>query len=286
MPSSFSGIFGLKPSIGLVPVFPASAVVDLAYHGPMSWTVRDAALMLNVVAGHDPRDRFSWDSGVDYVDALANLDLRGLRVAWSPDLGYAAVEPEVASLTSEAARTFGDLGCEIVEAHPDLPDPWPIEHVLWVAAMAGARRDDFEKVRDIMDPGLVELVEIGQTLSAADVARARSDQGAYAAAWAEWLLDYDLLLTPTMPCTAFPVGQDQPGMVNGRQTSYLSWTAFTYPFNLAGQPAATVPCGFAGDGLPVGLQIVGRVKDDALVLRAAAAFEQARPWQGTRPAIA
>ena len=247
--------------------------------------MRDAALMLNVVAGHDPRDRFSWDSKVDYVDALANLDLRGLRVAWSPDLGYAAVEREVATVAYSAMEVFADLGCEIVEAHPELPDPWPIEHVLWVAAMAGARRDDFEQVREIMDPGLAELVEVGMALTAADVARARSDQGVYASAWAEWMLDYDLLLTPTLPCTAFPVGMNQPGTVNGRETAYLSWTAFTYPFNLSGQPAATVPCGFANDGLPAGLQIVGRLKDDALVLKAAAAFEQARPWHNVRPPI-
>lgn len=286
IPSSFSGIFGLKPSIGLVPVYPASAVADLAYHGPMSWTVRDAALLLNVVAGHDPRDRFSWDTDVDYVEALANLDLRGLRVAWSRDLGYAAIEPEVADLVEAAARTFADLGCEIVDDHPNLPDPWPIEHALWASAMAGARRDDFDQVRDLMDPGLVEVVEQGRQMTAADVSRARADQGAYAAAWAEWMLGYDLLLTPTMPRTAFNVGQNQPGSIAGRETSYLSWTAFTYPFNLSGQPAATVPCGFAADGLPVGLQIVGRLRDDALVLRAAAAFERARPWQGTKPPIA
>ena len=286
IPASFSGIFGLKPSIGLVPVFPASGVADLAYHGPMTWSVRDAALMLNVVAGFDPRDRISWDSGVDYVAALSDLNLRGLRVAWSRDLGYAAIEPEIAALAEDAARDFADLGAEVVEDHPNLPDPWPIEHVLWVAAMAGARRDDFEQVRGIMDPGVVELVEQGRQLTAADVARARADQGVYAAAWADWMRNYDLLLTPTMPCSAFPVGQNYPGTVNGRETTYLSWTAFTYPFNLSGLPAATVPCGFASDGLPAGLQIVGRLKDDALVLRAAAAFEQARPWQGKRPPLA
>jgi aspartyl-tRNA(Asn)/glutamyl-tRNA(Gln) amidotransferase subunit A len=286
IPSGFSGIFGLKPSIGLVPVFPASGVADLAYHGPMTWWVRDAALMLNVVAGADPRDRTSWDSNVDYVDALADLDLRGLRVAWSQDLGYAAIEPEIAALAENAAKVFADLGAEVVDDHPNLPDPWPIEHVLWVAAMAGGRRDDFDQVRDIMDPGLADLVEQGQKFTAADVARARTDQGIYAAAWADWLRDYDLLLTPTLPCPAFPVGENYPATINGRETSYLSWTAFTYPFNLNGLPAATVPCGFASDGLPAGLQIVGRLKDDALVLRAAAAFEQARPWHGTRPPLA
>ena len=283
IPSGFSGVYGLKPSLGLVPVYPASAVGDLAYHGPMSWTVHDAALMLDVVAGHDPRDRFSWNPEERYVDALGDLGLRGLKVAWSQDLGYAAIEPEVAEIAELAAKVFTDLGCEVVKDHPDLPDPWPIEHVLWVAAMAGARHDDFEAVRGIMDPGLVELVEMGRQLSAANVARARMDQGTYAAGWADWLREYDLLLTPTLPCTAFPVGQSHPPTIAGRETSYLSWTAFTYPFNLTGQPAATVPCGFASDGLPVGLQIVGRHRADALVLRASSAFEQARPWHDVRP---
>jgi aspartyl-tRNA(Asn)/glutamyl-tRNA(Gln) amidotransferase subunit A len=286
IPACFSGVFGLKPSVGLVPVYPASAVGDLAHHGPITRTVRDAALLLNVVAGHDPRDRHSWDSHVNYLDALANLDLRGMKVAWSSDLGYVAVEPEVRKIAESAAQLFADLGCEIVEDHPDLPDPWPIEDVIWASAMAGARLDDFEQVRGIMDPGLAEIVEQGRALSPGQVARARQHQSEYAAAWAEWMLGYDLLLTPTLPCTAFPVGQDQPGSVAGRETTYLSWTGFTYPFNLTGQPAATVPCGFASDGLPVGLQIVGRLKDDALVLRAAAAFEQARPWHGTRPPMA
>ena len=285
IPSSFSGIFGHKPSLGLVPVFPASAVSDLAYHGPITWHVQDAALLLDVVAGHDPRDRFSWDLAESYLEALADLDLRGLKVAWSRDLGYAAIEPEVADIAEQAAKVFADLGCKIVEDHPNFPDPWPVEHVLWVAAMAGVRRDDFDQVRGIMDPGLAELVELGRSLSAADVAKARIDQGAYAAAWGNWMRQYDLLLTPTMPCTAFPVGQTHPGTIAGKEVSYLSWTAFTYPFNLSGQPASTVPCGFASDGRPVGLQIVGRHRADALVLRAAAAFEQARPWQSVRPKL-
>lgn len=285
IPASFSGVYGLKPSLGLVPVYPASAVGDLAYHGPMSWTVRDAAMLLDVVAGHDPRDRFSWKSDQRYADALDDLDLRGLKVAWSRDLGYAAIEPDVAEISERAAKVFTDLGCDVVEDHPDLPDPWPIEHVLWVAAMAGARRSDFERVRDLMDSGLVELVELGRQLSAADVAKARIDQGSYAAAWGDWMRGYDLLLTPTLPCTAFPVGKSHPPTVAGTEVSYLSWTAFTYPFNLTGQPAATVPCGFARDGLPVGLQIVSRHRADALVLRASAAFEAARPWQDTRPSL-
>lgn len=285
IPAGFSGVFGLKPTIGLIPVFPSSAVGDLAHHGPITRTVKDAALTLDVTAGHDPRDRYSWNPETDYVAALEDLDLRGLRIAWSKDLGYAAVENEIWGLAASAARVFEDLGCEIVDDHPNLPDPWMIEHTLWATAMAASRAHDFDQVRSIMDPGLVRVIEDGQKFSGVEAAKARIDQGQYAAAWAEFMRGYDLVLTPTLPCTAFNAGLDQPGTVAGVTTSYLSWTAFTYPFNLTGQPAATVPCGFAVDGMPVGLQIVGRLRDDALVLRAAAAFERARPWSDARPSL-
>ncbi len=285
IPAGFSGVFGLKPTVGLVPVYPPSAIGELAHHGPLSWTVRDSALTLNVTSGHDPRDRFSWTSTDDYLHALDDLNISNLRIAWSKDLGYAAVENDVWQTAARAAKVFESLGCTVVEDHPNLPDPWMIEHTLWSTAMAASRSHDFEQVREIMDPGLVRVIEEGHQFSGAEVAKARIDQAHYASAWAEFMSGYDLVLTPTLPCTAFPFGQDQPGSVAGVETSYLSWTAFTYPFNLTGQPAATVPCGFGDDGLPVGLQIVGRLRDDALVLRAAAAFEAAQPWQGTRPGL-
>ena len=283
IPACFTGLFGIKPSLGLVPVYPASAVGDLAHHGPLTRTVADAALFLDVTAGADPRDRLSVDMPTGFSDAIRNTTIRGLRVAWTPDLGYAAVEPEIATITAEAAQIFASMGCNVSEAHPGLDDPWPIEHTIWASAMAGARLDDFEKVRSIMDPGLVAIVDEGFQISGASVSRARSDQSTYAAAWGSFMADWDLLLTPSLPCPAFPVGQDQPGAINGVETSYLSWTAFTYPFNLTGMPAATVPCGFTSDGLPVGLQIVGRLHDDATVLRAAAAFEEAKPWAQVKP---
>ena len=285
IPAAFSGVFGIKSTIGLVPIYPASAIADLAVHGPLTRTVADAALYLNATAGYDPRDRISWSSGIDYLAALDDLDLSGLRIAWSSDLGFAAIEPEVQQIATEAAGVFTELGSHVVADHPELPDPWPIENVLWMAAMAGSRMDDFESVRDIMDPGLAAVIDEGRTLTGAEVGHARIQQNSYAASWAMFMENYDLLITPTLPCTAFPVGQDQPGSINGTPTGYLSWTAFTYPFNLAGLPAATVPCGFAADGLPVGLQIVGRLKQDDLVLRAAAAFEKARPWAQLRPPV-
>ena len=283
MPASFCGIFGLKPSFGLIPQYPSSAVPWISHLGPMTRTVRDAALFLNIMAGADPADPLTFDTGIDYLQAMEG-DIKGLKVAWTPDLGYAPVEPQVQQISTAAAARFAALGCHVEEAHPGLPDPWEhIAHVIWSTAFAGIHLDDLEQTRDRIDPGLVEVIDQGRQFSGAEVAAAHIRRNAYYHSWREFMQGYDLLLTPTVPVTAFAAGADHPGQINGQPTTYLGWTAFTYPFNLTGQPAATVPCGFAANGLPVGLQIVGRWRDDATVLRAAAAFEALAPWAGTRP---
>lgn len=283
IPAAFCGIFGMKASFGLVPQYPASAVGDLSHLGPMTRTVRDAALLLNVVAGADARDRLSWSSGVDYLAACEG-GIAGLRIAWSPDLGYAPVERDVLATVERAARHFAELGCVVEEASPGLADPWEMIDLLWSAGMTGPRRDDFERVRDQLDHGLVPVIERGRQLRADEVAAAQLRRNAYYQGMRQFMEHYDLLLTPTLPITAFRAGDDHPGQVAGTPTSYLSWTPFTYPFNLTGQPAASVPCGFV-DGLPVGLQLAGRWHDDATVLRAAAAFESLAPWSEERPRL-
>lgn len=285
IPCSFCGLYGLKPSWALIAQYPSSGVIELAHLGPMTRTVADAALTLTATAGPDVRDRNSWGAGVDYLAALDNLDLSGLRVAWSPDLGYAPVEPEVRAATESAAKRFAELGCQVDEAHPGLDDPWEIVHTIWSSGMAAVLGDRLDSDGDRLDPGLRAVIETGLTFSAADLARAYLARSLYFQAWRRFMSAYDLVLTPTLPCTAFPVGQDHPGTVAGHETTYLGWTTFTYPFNVTGQPAATVPCGFDSQGLPIGLQIVGRYRDDATVLRASAAFEQAAPWAHHRPTV-
>ena len=286
IPASFSGIFGLKPSYGLIPVYPASAVGDLAHWGPMTRTVADAALLLDVTAHSDPRDRTSWQGPGGYLSSLERPLGASLRVAWSVDLGYATIEPEIADICERAARVLADaLGAELVHAHPTLDDPWPVEDAIWSTGMAALYEDSLVEFRDQLDPGLLTVIEHGQTLSAVDLAMATRRRNAYCDGWRRFMEQYDIVLTPTLPCTAFPVGQDQPGTIAGKEVGYLSWTALTYPFNLTGQPAATLPCGFDHQGLPVGLQIVGRWKDDTTVLRAAAAFERVMPWRQHRPPV-
>ena len=283
IPAAFCGIFGHKPSFGLVPQYPASAVGDVSHLGPMTRTVADAAMMLTVIAGADPRDRFSWTSEIDYAAGLER-GIAGLRVAWSPDLGYVKSNPEVLAATTAAAQRFTELGCEVVEASPDLSSPRDISWNLWAAAMAGSFHGRFAEVRDRIDPGLVKVAEYGQTLSAAQIMALNGQRNAYYNGMRLFMENYDLLLTPAVPITAFRAGADQPDEDHGG-SGPLDWTPFTYPFNLTGQPAATVPVGFDQTGLPIGLQIVGRWRDDPTVLRAAAAFEALAPWAAQRPPV-
>jgi aspartyl-tRNA(Asn)/glutamyl-tRNA(Gln) amidotransferase subunit A len=285
IPAAFCGVFGLKPSCGLVPAWPTSPNGSLSHQGPMARTVRDAALLLGALAGADERDRFSFgERGTDYV-AAAEGGIDGFRVAFSPGLGFATVETEVAEIVAQAAQSFEALGCEVEEASPALADPWPALDVAWATAQAARHADDLDDVRDRIDPGRVAVIERGLRASGVDVARAHSAMVETVECLRMFMEPFDLLLTPTLPITAFAADADQPGSVAGKPTSYLSWSPFTYPFNVTGQPAASVPCGFASDGLPVGLQIVGRWHDDVSVLRAAAAYEEAHPWAHIKPAL-
>jgi len=263
MPVAMCGVFGLKPTWGLVPTDPVNS--GLSVQGPITRGVADAALLMDVSSGTDTR------SGLEGGVA-------GLRMLWSGDLGFAAAESEVVAVCEAAARSFTALGAAVEEGHPQLDDPWPIVDAIWCANQAAPYAGRFDEVRERLDQGRVPVIERGLELAATELVKAQSEKARYAAAWDAFMAERcDLMLTPTLPLTAFAAGLDQPGSVAGRPTEYLSWTAFTYPFNVTGQPAASVPCGMV-DGLPVGLQIVGRRGQDALVLRAAAAFEAAHPW--------
>jgi aspartyl-tRNA(Asn)/glutamyl-tRNA(Gln) amidotransferase subunit A len=282
IPAGFSGIFGHKPSYALIPQYPPSAVGDVSHFGPMSRTVADSALLMTHTAGADPRDRHSWTSGIDYLRALDG-ELPRLKIAWSADLGFAAVDQEVVEIAHGAAMAFKELGHSIVDAHPDAEDPWPAADILWSTGMAGALYENFDEVRDQLDQGRAKIVDDAFARSAAAVGYANFKRNAYFDSVREFMDDYDLLLTPTLPCPAFDAGLDFPPEIAGKAMSYLGWTAFTYPFNLTGQPAATVPAGFTAAGLPVGLQIVGKIRDDVTVLQAARAYERARPWAHVWP---
>jgi aspartyl-tRNA(Asn)/glutamyl-tRNA(Gln) amidotransferase subunit A len=276
IPASFSGIFGLKPSFGRVPAAPLSPFGTVAHLGPMTRSVADAALMLNVLALPDARDWLALPpDGRDYRIGLAD-GVRGLRIAFSPDLGHAAVMPEVARLVADAALAFEELGARVEQTDPGFGDLSEVFRSHWYVGAANLLRGFSAEQRAGMDPGLQEIAAEGAATSLMDHLAAVGRRGVLGAALRRFHEHYDLLLTPSVPIVAFAAGQECPEPAGQRR--WIDWAPFSFPFNLSQQPAASVPCGLTAAGLPVGLQIVGPMHADALVLRAARAFESARPW--------
>jgi aspartyl-tRNA(Asn)/glutamyl-tRNA(Gln) amidotransferase subunit A len=291
IPASFCGIVGLKQQLWRVPTYPASTVETVAHTGPMTRTVRDAALLLNVIAGPDERDRLSLPAAdTDYLAACEG-DIRGLRVAWSPDLGHAPVDPEVAAITARAARRFADdLGCTLEEAHPGFPDPGRAARILFYGGVAANFADLAPGQLALVDPNLRAATEEEVSgLTAIDMIKANSARQALWDTLRRFFDRYDLLITPTIAVPPFAAATEGPSEVAGRPVERLGWTPFSYPFNLSGNPALTIPAGFtggtreSGSGLPVGLQLVGRRFDEATILRAGATFEALQPWAHLRP---
>ena len=290
IPAALCGIFGMKPSFGRVPYHPSADYWAARSHvGPMTRTVRDAALFLGAMAGPDPRDPLSIDAPPDDYLAACEGDLQGLRVVWSADLGYAPVEPEVRGLAGAAARRFVEFGCRLEERDPGWSDPTDFHKVLYVVGIASRLTDRAAERPEWIEPTLMRLIEDARGLSAIDHGKAELARAVFYNEARRFFETCDLLLTPQMPLGAWSVepGPDEgPKEIAGRPTpTIFDRLPFTYPFNLTGQPAATVPCGFTSEGLPVGLQIVGRWHADSTVLRAAACFEAAQPWVDHRPPL-
>jgi len=284
-PAAFCGIFGLKPTYGRIPIHPHGASWSFSHLGPMTRTVRDAALMMNVCAGPDPRDQYSLPAdGVDHLKALKE-SLKGLRVAYSDTLGFApAVDPQVRAATRSAAGEFRKLGCRVEFVDPAWPSPYVCWRTIFLGGIA-ARLVPYRERRDEIDAGLRAIIEEALALSPTAYVEAWFERNAWAEHTRRFFERYDLLLTPTVATAAFEHGILYPDMIDGKPVSREASSAFTFPFNMTGEPAASIPCGFTRDGLPIGLQIVGRRFEDATVLRACAAFESARPWADKRPAV-
>jgi aspartyl-tRNA(Asn)/glutamyl-tRNA(Gln) amidotransferase subunit A len=276
IPSSLTGVFGHKPTAGRVPYYPPTAVGTCATTGPMTRTVRDAALMMNVLAQYDPRDWMALriDQG-DYVKDLEG-GVKGLRIAFSPTLGYAAVDPDVAASVRRAAEAFAGFGAAVEEVEHVIDSPRQDYETFYRVAMASVYRDIPAEKRAWLDPGFVEMAQQGMAVDAFAYFATQRQRALLGAAVNAFLERYDLLLTPQLGVTAFDVGHEFPP---GREMRrWMDWASTGYPFNFTGHPAASVPCGFGDNGMPVGLQIVGRRFEDALVLRASRAYEQAHPF--------
>jgi aspartyl-tRNA(Asn)/glutamyl-tRNA(Gln) amidotransferase subunit A len=275
IPAAFCGNFGLKPSFGRVPAYPLSPFGSVAHLGPHTMSVADAALAMNVMKQPDARD---WTSlPPDASDYCAGLDdgIRGLRIAFSPTLGYARVEPQVAAAVEAAVRKLQSLGAIVENVDPGFKDPLEITTGLWFVGAWTVWNTLTPAQQALADPDFVAEAELGARLSALEIQRLNLRRGELGSQMRQFMQNYDLLVTPAVAVPAFdakPAGHSPL-----TEQLMLGWTPFSYPFNLTQQPACTIPCGLTSEGLPIGLQLVGPMFGDALVLRAARAFEQSYP---------
>ena len=281
IPAAFTGVFGMKPSFGRVPVYPALMLNVLSHQGPIARTVADAALMLSVIAQPDARDMAAWNTPAPDFSARLDGGVRDLRVAFSPRLGHVAVlDPDIEAASRKAARALEEQGAIVEEADPPLaraPDMiramwWPVATAI-VEAVPPARRTE-------IDSGLLAVAERGRTYSIGDYLAAYAARAELHSAMLRFHERYDLLLTPTMPITALKVGRLVPDSGDFGD-DWINWSPYTYPFNLTQQPAASVPVGLAANGLPTAVQVVGPLRADDVVLRASRAIERARPMPRT-----
>jgi len=289
MPAAFCGVVGFRTTPGLVPVYPKDLAWDsLAVTGPMARTVGDVALMLSAMAGPDDRAPLSYDVDTRvFVGAVRRPSIRGWRVAWTPDLdGLIAVDPEVAGVAERAARVLGSLGARVRTASPSFAELDEIVLGTRGLSMAALHADKLPRWRDQMQKGLVWNIEQGLALTSREIGGAEKLRSILWERVRRFMESYELLVLPTVPVKPFPVEQPYPTEIGGKPLqNYIQWVALTYAISVVGLPAISVPAGFTRDGLPVGIQIVGRRRQEAAVLSAAAAFERAAPWADRIPPL-
>ena len=282
IPAAFCGNVGMKPSFGRVPAYPLSPFGSVAHIGPHTMSVADAALMMNVLKRPDARD---WTSlppdGSDYRIGLED-GIRGLRIAYSPTLGYARnVHPDVSAAVDAGAKILQSLGAHVEAVDPGFDNPLDITIGLWFVGAWSVWNTLTPEQQSVTDPDFRAEALMGEKMSALDVQRLTLRRGALGSQMRQFMQDWDLIVTPTVAVPAFDARP--AGHTPMDAQAMLGWSPFSYPFNLTQQPAITVPCGLTSDGLPIGLQIVGPMFADALVLRAARAFESACPVRRPQP---
>jgi len=275
IPSAFSGLFGIMPGVGRVPAWPASPFGPLARLGPITRRVDDGALMLSIIARPDARDiMHDGAAALDYA-AETGKGIRGLRIAWSPTLGFVdKLSPDIRAATEAIARRLTEFGAVVEDADPGISRDAAYRplRILWDAGCAQVLKGVPAHLQGDVDPGFLRCAAAGAKLAATDVLQALADRAALYETMRVFHERHDLLLTPTMPLTAIEAGVEVP-RDGSFETDWFDWSPYTWPFNVTGQPAASVPVGLASDGLPIGLQIVGPKGREDLVLRAAKGVE-------------
>jgi aspartyl-tRNA(Asn)/glutamyl-tRNA(Gln) amidotransferase subunit A len=290
IPAAANGVVGFKQSLGLIPHDMApESFANMSYITPMTRTVLDTALMLEAMAGPHPADVHSFAmSAAGCVDAVKTAhDLEGLRIAWRPFLGNTVIDAEVLRLTTNAARTFETFGAHMHEMPDDMEPTEPMWLVLSTALWNARFADKLPEWKDRMSPTLVRQMAGGATHTAEMLQRAYLQRTQLYRKIQTWFDSADIIVMPTITRTALPLqeGLFEPIEIEGRKVDTVrkAWFPYTHPFNLSGNPAVTLPAGFHSDGLPVAIQLVARRGDDALLCKAAALFEQARPWAAHKP---
>lgn len=282
IPAALTGLFAIKANFARVPVFPVSATPTLAHIGPMARTVRDAAMLLSSIAGFDRRDAYSVDGPVPDFAAACDQSVKGMRIAWSPTLGYARPDTEVVEIAEAAAMAFQELGCEVdLVEDPIGADPAPMWMSEFYAGVGVRLREALSSTPDLLDPDVAVVLSGALEQSLEDYYAKVFERYTFREKMRQFFETYDLLLSPTLPVSGVEAGTSLPPGHEHR--NIVSWVYYAYPFNLTGQPAASIPAGFAADGLPVGLQMVSRINAETDIFRAAAAFEALRPWGHERP---
>jgi amidase len=288
IPASVCGVVGFRTSPGRVPMYPSAWTSEsFLVVGPMARTVRDVALMLSVTAGPDDRVPISLDEPGAVFEHAAEGSVRGLRVAWSPDLGVGRVDPEVARIVEAACRRFEEAGCSVDAAQPEIGELRPMIATFRALGTAAGTPELLERADEVDNPLLREFLKRPGELTGVEVARAGFEHSRYLERIAEFFDRYDLLVTPTTPTAAYMLDEMYPPEIDGQPVAdAIDAMMVTYAITMAGLPAISVPAGFTAAGLPIGMQIVGGRHAEALVLRAAAAFEGIAPWAHHRPPVA
>ena len=288
IPSSLCGVFGIKPTVGRVPAYTKrwggyGGWPSMSQAGPISRSVDDAGLLLDVIAGPADGDPFAIPASAEAFRPL-ETDRLSLRVAWAEDMGAAARDPAVRGICAAAGRALAGLGCRVDEACPQI-DGAEIVKAFGPIAL-GADAATHGALLDEHPDELTEYVSAflagGRKVTASEYVRAEQRRVGVWEKFDSFLSQYDLLLTPTLATAAFPIGEPS-SLIDGKEVRPTSWTPFTMICNLTGQPAASVPCGFTSEGLPVGLHIIARAFREKTILTAARAFSTVRPWANRWP---
>jgi Asp-tRNA(Asn)/Glu-tRNA(Gln) amidotransferase A subunit family amidase len=298
IPSSFCGTYGFKSTFGRVP---QSNMLLLGYlgtfvhKGPIVRFVKDAALLLDVLAGEHFTDRYSLPKpNYSYLEKLDDIPSK-LKIGYSLDLGFAeAIDPEVEKSVLGAIQKFDQLNWSVEKSEVKIKNPEPLFWSFWASGFGYTFKPFLKKWKDKMDPDFAELINIGLNYSATDLKMAEVQREMVYINISRLLKDFDVIITPTVACPAFEIGKSgiydmetlkSDIIINGKRSSLLGWLSFTYPFNISGHPAASIPCGWSNDGLPIGMQVVGKRFDELTLLQVSKAFEDLAPWQDKRPII-